>query len=128
MKNAVFYGALFDIFDIDSNGHLSFVEYLMALSVTRHNDKEKKLKLVYKIFDINKDNKVEIQELTTMLKNFFYLNEKLKFANDSDIEAFALDFFSYLDTNNDNFISEEEFIIGCKRNKIFMDCLNTMTL
>ena len=64
VKSTAFYGALFDAFDTDLNGELSFVEFLMAISTTSQKDQEKKLKIVFKVYDINKDGKIEKKEIT----------------------------------------------------------------
>ena len=125
MKSTEFYGALFDLFDTNLNGELCFVEFLMAISMTKQKDKEKKLKHVFKVFDKNNDCTIERKELNKLIKTFLKLNEKLNLKSDFEIEAIALDFFSNLDTNNDNLISEKEFIEGCKKNQTIMDCLNS---
>ena len=125
VKSTAFYGALFDAFDTDLNGELSFVEFLMAISTTSQKDQEKKLKIVFKVYDINKDGKIEKKEIIKILKSIVKLNEKLDMISDSEIEAVAIEFFSKLDTNKDNYISEQEFIEGCMKNQTIMESLNS---
>lgn len=44
---------VFQIFDKDNDGKISFVEFITGLSQLYGNDEEEKLKFMFKIYDID---------------------------------------------------------------------------
>ncbi|CAF1398503.1 unnamed protein product [Didymodactylos carnosus] len=49
---------VFRTFDIDNNGYIDFVEFLLAVNINSNGDVREKLGLAFDIYDINSDEKV----------------------------------------------------------------------
>lgn len=59
---------VFQIFDKDGDGKISFVEFITGLSQLYGNDEEEKLKFMFKIYDIDQDGYITNGELFKVLQ------------------------------------------------------------
>jgi Ca2+-binding EF-hand superfamily protein len=55
---------VFRTFDMDSNGYIDFVEFILAVNVNSHGDMRDKLGLAFDIYDINGNGQVRIRKIT----------------------------------------------------------------
>ena len=58
----------FQAFDGDKSGYLDFTEISALLIMDSSSDFEQSMELVFKAFDSNGDNKVDVKELKSVLK------------------------------------------------------------
>ncbi|CAD8050949.1 unnamed protein product [Paramecium primaurelia] len=59
---------VFQIFDKDNDGKISFAEFITGLSSLYGNDEEEKLKFMFKIYDIDQDGFITNGELFKVLQ------------------------------------------------------------
>ena len=59
---------VFQIFDKDGDGKISFVEFITGLSQLYGHDEEEKLKFMFKIYDIDQDGFITNGELFKVLQ------------------------------------------------------------
>jgi Ca2+-binding EF-hand superfamily protein len=102
--NSEFLDMIFDAFDSDKNGLITFSEFLVGISLTGNPNPEKKLRLIFSIYDKNADGKLNSNELNLIL-NFIKKN-----SSDEYFQKIRdkLDFI--LRIKNENFLTQDEFI------------------
>jgi len=60
-------------FDADGDGHIDFKEFLLAVGITTGNDPREKLKWAFKMYDMNNDGLIDVDEMTKIIKVSFCL-------------------------------------------------------
>ena len=88
---------------------LSFVLNLQVLYIMSDGTPEQNLKQIFKIFDLNNDGKINLEEMNKITKDLSKL-----FNDDKNM---AENIFKEMDENKDGEISEEEFIKACLSQK-----------
>merc|ERR1719370_1030830 len=97
---------MFDSFDVDQNGSLSFRELMMALKVVAPLTTEEKLEYLFKDIDTDDNGSLSLKEIKKMV---------------SALKAQAI--FDKFDKNNDGIVSKEEFINVLKDDKDIVEVL-----
>jgi len=97
---------MFDSFDVDQTGSLSFRELMMALKVVAPLTTEEKLEYLFKDIDIDSNGSLSLKEIKKMI---------------SALKAQAI--FDKFDKNNDGIVSKEEFINVLKDDKDIVEVL-----
>ena len=105
---------LFQAFDRNSNDKLSFLEFLIGMSFFTSDDHYNNLKIFFNLFDLNKDNCIQKNEIHLILSTL----KKLDVLDDEN------EFLKQLDLNNDGSIDEDEFIYGIIKNKKYKVIVN----
>ncbi|CAB4064088.1 Neuronal calcium sensor 2 [Lepeophtheirus salmonis] len=103
-----FVNHIFRIFDNDNNGHLDFMEFLMAMDMTKCESPEERLKWAFKMYDVDGNGEIDLKELTTIIDivdqleghKGGYKNSKKK----------AKEIYDLMDLNHDGSVSLEEFL------------------
>ena len=54
-------------FDTDQDGEIEFAEFLMAISVSSHGGVRDKLKMAFNMYDIDKNGKVDKNEMEQII-------------------------------------------------------------
>jgi Ca2+-binding EF-hand superfamily protein len=54
----------------DSSGEIDFTEFLIAISVTAQGDLRKKLVLAFKMYDVDRNGKVDKKEMEKIIEVF----------------------------------------------------------
>lgn len=54
-----FMDQIFALFDFDKSGFITFDEFLIAISLSGHKDPGEKLKLVFRMYDYNRNGQIE---------------------------------------------------------------------
>eukprot|EP00040_Diaphanoeca_grandis_P002656 m.22360 g.22360 ORF g.22360 m.22360 type:complete len:190 (-) comp13794_c0_seq1:267-836(-) len=67
-QSAPFASKVFDVFDVNEDGVLTFEEYLSALSVTARGTLDEKIEWVFKLYDVNRNGNVEVEELEAIVQ------------------------------------------------------------
>ncbi|CAG2162532.1 unnamed protein product [Oppiella nova] len=102
-------------FDEDGNGWIDFKEFLLAIGITTSTNQREKLKWAFKMYDINNDGTIELDEMTKIIKALHeMLGEEANEAFDGEEAAMRVkDIFEKMDSNNDGKICLEEFLEVC---------------
>jgi len=102
-------------FDEDGNGWIDFKEFLLAIGITTSTNPREKLKWAFKMYDINSDGLIELDEMTKIIKALHeMLGEDAADAFEGEEAAMRIkDIFEKMDANNDGKISLEEFLEVC---------------
>ena len=104
-----FCNLLFNLIDLDGSRDLDFAEFLIALSLASEKDFQQKLRLIFHLIDINKDGLVKRKEITRVLNCICELIDKN--SDKREQTQFKVNaFFRLIKLNDENFMSEEEFI------------------
>ena len=56
------------VFDTDSSGEIDFVEFLIAISITAQGDAKKKLELAFRMYDVDKNGRVDKKEMEKIIE------------------------------------------------------------
>jgi Ca2+-binding EF-hand superfamily protein len=100
---------VFDSFDYDQNGTVSFKEFLTAYVLLSPGNLEKKIEYTFHLYDIDKNGYLDIDEVYRIVIRVFGLMDKNK-ANERDSVRFAEDFIKKLDVApRDGKISKGKF-------------------
>ncbi|KAK2175737.1 hypothetical protein NP493_711g02040 [Ridgeia piscesae] len=111
---------MFNAYDIDSDGEISFTDYMLTLSVCERGTIDEKLKWAFSLYDINGDGQISLSEATEILTAIHCLQGR----GDRDTaEKVARRIFRALDVNGDGLLSEAEFVVGAKNEPAVMDML-----
>jgi Ca2+-binding EF-hand superfamily protein len=65
----MFLDMMFEAFDEDKNGLISFSEFLIGIYLVSNPNPEKKLRIIFKIYDQNANEKLEFSEIKSILNN-----------------------------------------------------------
>ena len=90
---------IFQLFDMDKNGIITFSEFLIAISLSGHRKPEEKLRLVFKMYDYNQNGLIEKEEIDTILKSVAHISPEI------DEQAII-----NWDKDNNGHLNEEEFV------------------
>ncbi|XP_051993300.1 Kv channel-interacting protein 4 isoform X1 [Xyrauchen texanus] len=116
---------LFNAFDKDQNGSLSFEELVCDLSVLLRGTTEEKLNWAFNLYDINKDGQITKEEMLDILKSIYDLmgksiHPRLK---EEALKQHVQTFFHKMDINKDGAITIDEFIDCCEKDENIMQSL-----
>ena len=110
---------VFRTFDTDKNGYIDFKEFLLAIDMTNAETAEEKLKVAFKMYDLDGSGELEIDEVIKIVEDVFTMQRvysKLGAGTSKprkSAEETAKDIFSTIDENGDGHLTEEEFLRGC---------------
>jgi Ca2+-binding EF-hand superfamily protein len=110
-RSKKFISYLFKAFDRNDNDKLSFIEFLIGMNFFTGDDHYNNLKVLFNLFDLNKDHLVQKNEIQTILSSL----KRLDVLKDED------EFLAKLDLNHDGSIGEDEFIYGVIRLQKYQD-------
>ena len=103
---------VFKVFDADGSGLIDFGEFLIAISVTAQGDARKKLILAFKMYDVDKNGKVDKKEMQKIIEAVYdLLGEELRKGENSPAERVKT-IMAKLDKDNSGNLSQEEFVEG----------------
>ena len=101
---------VFNTFDLDKSGYLSFGEFLIAYTFSSCRDYQRKLNFAFQLYDVNQNNIMEYSELVFAIEKMF----ELRGQRSTNIEKLAQNIFNQLDRDvRDGRITQEEFVAGC---------------
>ena len=81
--------------------HLDFREFVLCLSITTRGTEKEQIKWIFRLYDIDGDGFIEIEEILEVLKSA-NLEERYT--------AKIVELFDQMDLNKDGVLSKEEFI------------------
>lgn len=118
---------VFDAFDNNKNDQIEFTEFLLAICALSETSWENKLHSAFKIYDLDKNNKLDVNEVKRIIEALYDLKnvpESMR-ANENSPENKAKLIFKLLDSDQDDFLSEDEFVNGLLNNFDFISLLFT---
>lgn len=105
--------SLFDSWDVDRNGVLSFSEILHAFSLLATNaDFEQKLEMIFKAYDIDGNGAIDMDELERAIRAQSEVRGDAVPLTQEQVEVICGKFFAHFDKNRDFKISFQEFRQG----------------
>ncbi|KNC47035.1 calcineurin B [Thecamonas trahens ATCC 50062] len=109
LRDSTFSRRIFQAFDEDANGTISFREFVLGLSVfSPRSTIEEKLDLSFRIYDIDGDGHIDKEELFQILKASLLENYMMDLSDDQ-MRELVDNTFAETDVNGDGLISFEEY-------------------
>merc|ERR1711916_186302 len=109
LRDSTFSRRIFDAFDEDGNGSISFREFVVGLSVfSPRSTIEEKLDLSFSLYDIDNDGAISKDELFAILKASMLENYSLSIS-DEHMRELVDATFEQADVNGDGLISYDEY-------------------
>ena len=103
----------FSAFDSESKELISFTDFVFCYSITSLGNLEQKIKLAFKIYDIDKNNVIDKREMLKVLETLFELTGISEVEKEKSPKKIVELFMKKLDKNGDNVIQIKEFVDGC---------------
>uniref|UniRef100_A0A1B0BYZ0 EF-hand domain-containing protein n=1 Tax=Glossina palpalis gambiensis TaxID=67801 RepID=A0A1B0BYZ0_9MUSC len=89
-------------------------EFLLAIDVTSSGTPEEKLKWAFRMYDVDGNGVIDIQEMTKIVQAIYDMLGACSSNRPADsAEERAKNIFSKMDENNDGQLTQEEFLKGC---------------
>ncbi|XP_078588872.1 Kv channel-interacting protein 4-like isoform X2 [Branchiostoma floridae x Branchiostoma japonicum] len=110
---------VFNVFDADHNGTISFEEFVIGLSVLSRGSLNEKLMWAFKLYDINGDGYITKEEMLDIVKAIYDMMGK--YADPPISENAPGDHvervFQKMDKNRDGVVTIDEFMETCKNDE-----------
>ncbi|XP_042196900.1 Kv channel-interacting protein 4 isoform X1 [Callorhinchus milii] len=113
---------LFNAFDTDHNGSVSFEDFVTGLSVLLRGTIQDKLKWAFNLYDINKDGYITKEEMLDIMKSIYDMMGKYTYPvlRDEIPRQHVEIFFQKMDKNKDGVVTIDEFIETCQKDENIM--------
>lgn len=113
---------LFEAFDTDKNGSISFEDFVMGLSIILRGTINDRLNWAFNLYDLNKDGCITKEEMMAIMKSIYDMMGKCTFPcmQDDTHREHVESFFQKMDRNNDGVVTMEEFIESCQKDENIM--------
>merc|ERR1711892_1430665 len=108
----------FRIYDLNNDGHIDFVEFMVVFFILSDGNHEEVLSKIFRLFDINSDGSISKKEMKKLVKAMYGLL-KTDNPNLSTSDNVAMATFNEMDKNRDGKITKEEFIRACLGREVF---------
>ncbi|XP_017272361.1 Kv channel-interacting protein 2-like isoform X2 [Kryptolebias marmoratus] len=108
---------LFEAFDTNSSGSVSFEDLVLSLSIILRGSITDKLSWVFNLYDLNKDGCITREEMTDIMDSIYSMMGKNTFPSmkDSAPKEHVDSFFQKMDKNKDGVVTIEEFLETCQK-------------
>ncbi|KAL7029345.1 hypothetical protein ACKWTF_006199 [Chironomus riparius] len=108
---------VFNSIDRDSNGSVSFEEFVINLSTLSRGSLDEKLEWTFQLYDVNGDGYISKEEMTEVMTSVYELMGKISEGckEESQIKAKVESMFKKMDLNADDKISLDEFLLSCHK-------------
>ncbi|XP_035503827.1 Kv channel-interacting protein 4 isoform X6 [Scophthalmus maximus] len=113
---------LFNAFDTDHNGSISFEDFVMGLSILLRGTVQEKLNWAFNLYDINKDGYITKEEMLDIMKAIYDMMGKCTYPvlKDEAPRQHVEVFFQKMDKNKDGVVTIDEFIDCCQNDENIM--------
>ncbi|XP_069561250.1 Kv channel-interacting protein 4 isoform X1 [Brachyistius frenatus] len=113
---------LFNAFDTDHNGSLSFEDFVMGLSILLRGTVQEKLNWAFNLYDINKDGYITKEEMLDIMKAIYDMMGKCTYPvlKEETPRQHVEVFFQKMDKNKDGVVTIDEFIDCCQNDENIM--------
>ena len=103
---------------MDNDNYIDFNEFMIAMGVRCRGPPEEKLKWMFAMFDINNDGTVTKQEMISILRSLYKINEppkdsssRLSCIKKETPDTHTNKIFASYDRNNDGVLTLAEFLL-----------------
>ncbi|GCC38069.1 hypothetical protein chiPu_0016580, partial [Chiloscyllium punctatum] len=113
---------LFNAFDTDHNGSVSFENFVTGLSVILRGTIDDKLSWAFNLYDLNKDGCITREEMLDIMKSIYDMMGKYTYptVREESPQEHVETFFQKMDKNRDGVVTIEEFIETCQKDENIM--------
>ncbi|KFW78428.1 Guanylyl cyclase-activating protein 3 [Manacus vitellinus] len=111
---------VFDIFDLNHDGFIDFLEFIAAINLVIRGKIDQKLKWYFKLYDADGNGCIDKKELLSIFSAIQAING---YTNMS-AEEFTNMVFQKIDVNNDGELTLEEFINGVESDEDLMELIS----
>ncbi|XP_022080920.1 uncharacterized protein LOC110973958 isoform X2 [Acanthaster planci] len=110
---------VFNSFDTDHNGSITFEEFVTGLSVLSRGTLEDKLNWAFKLYDINGDGGITREEMLSIIQSIYDMMGKYSEPTSEDITPgeHVERVFQKMDLNKDGVVSLQEFLESCSNDE-----------
>lgn len=108
---------LFDALDLNKDGYLDKNEFINGLFDLYYGSLEKNLEIIFRIYDFDKDEKINKKDITQLLSYLPLKNESKQVESVKELEFLVSDLFINEHITKDDFFK----IIKLKSSEIFLD-------
>ena len=119
----------FRVFDANNDGVVDFEEYICAIATSTNGTLEEKLRWVFKMYDLDGDGYIGRDDLLEIVKSIYQMVGSSTLSNFPADETTPEDrtskVFALMDTNKDDKISLDEFIVGAKGDQSILNLLRS---
>jgi Ca2+-binding EF-hand superfamily protein len=108
---------VFNTFDQDRNGSISFEEFVMGLSILARGSLHEKLQWAFNLYDINGDGIITKDEMLDIVVAIYDMMGRFAdpVIDDHTAKDHVEKVFQRMDTNRDGVISIDEFMDSCHK-------------
>ncbi|NXN39332.1 GUC1C protein, partial [Rhinoptilus africanus] len=110
---------VFDIFDLNQDGFIDFLEFIAAINLVIRGKIDQKLKWYFKLYDADGNGCIDKKELLSIFTAIQAINGHTNMS----AEEFTNMVFQKIDVNNDGELTLEEFISGVERDEDLMELI-----
>ncbi|XP_077439072.1 A-type potassium channel modulatory protein KCNIP2-like isoform X4 [Vanacampus margaritifer] len=116
---------LFEAFDSDKNGSVSFEDFVFGLSIILRGTINDRLNWAFNLYDLNKDGCITKDEMLDIMKSIYDMMGKYTYPTmqDDAPREHVENFFQKMDRNKDGVVTIEEFIESCKKDENIMQSM-----
>lgn len=115
---------------VKNGGFITFADYANTLSSLLRGSMDEKIEFVFKLYDINGDNVLTVDELSKIFFSVYkLLGDNVDVKHDQTIyEAQAAKLFKKIDVENTGIITKDQFHEYCLKNQTIIDTIKTLEL
>nr|XP_023676338.1 Kv channel-interacting protein 2 isoform X1 [Paramormyrops kingsleyae] len=116
---------LFEAFDTNKNGSVSFEDFVMGLSIILRGSINDRLNWAFNLYDLNKDGCITKEEMLDIMKSIYDMMGKWTYPcmQDNAPKEHVENFFQKMDRNNDGVVTIDEFIESCQKDENIMQSM-----
>ncbi|XP_043408254.1 A-type potassium channel modulatory protein KCNIP2 isoform X1 [Caretta caretta] len=113
---------LFNAFDTDRDGSISFEDFVAGLSVILRGTIDDRLSWAFNLYDLNKDGCITKEEMLDIMKSIYDMMGKYTYPamREEAPQEHVENFFQKMDRNKDGVVTIEEFIESCQKDENIM--------